>query len=77
MVKFNRSMFKTNTYEAKGASAGWANGSLKNSGKESQPYNVIAIGSQDQTITVWTTTSARALFVAKHFFSQSVVDLSF
>ncbi|KAJ0714807.1 putative transcription factor WD40-like family [Helianthus annuus] len=79
VVKFNHSMFKrnpTNTHEAKGASAGWANGSSKNSGKESQPYNVIAIGSQDRTITVWTTASARPLFVAKHFFTQSVVDLS-
>ncbi|KAK1429195.1 hypothetical protein QVD17_11400 [Tagetes erecta] len=79
VVKFNHSMFKrnpTNTQEAKGASAGWANGSSKNSGKEAQPYNVIAIGSQDRTITVWTTASARPLFVAKHFFSQSVVDLS-
>ncbi|KAI3822775.1 hypothetical protein L1987_10373 [Smallanthus sonchifolius] len=79
VVKFNHSMFKrhpTNNHEAKGASAGWANGSSKNSGKESQPYNVIAIGSQDRTITVWTTASARPLFVAKHFFSQSVVDLS-
>lgn len=79
VVKFNHSMFKrnlANTQEAKGASAGWANGSSKNGGKESQPYNVIAIGSQDRTITVWTTASARPLFVAKHFFSQSVVDLS-
>ncbi|KAJ0480513.1 putative transcription factor WD40-like family [Helianthus annuus] len=79
VVKFNHSMFKrnpTNTHDAKGASAGWANGSSKNSGKESQPYNVIAIGSQDRTITVWTTASARPLFVAKHFFTQSVVDLS-
>ncbi|KAK9079152.1 hypothetical protein SSX86_000822 [Deinandra increscens subsp. villosa] len=79
VVKFNHSMFKrnsTNTHEAKGASAGWVNGSSKNNGKESQPYNVIAIGSQDRTITVWTTASARPLFVAKHFFSQSVVDLS-
>ncbi|KAL8217141.1 hypothetical protein R6Q57_023978 [Mikania cordata] len=79
VVKFNHSMFKrnpTNTHEAKGASAGWVNGSTKNSGKESQPYNVIAIGSQDRTITVWNTASARPLFVAKHFFSQSVVDLS-
>ncbi|XP_076896466.1 protein HIRA-like isoform X1 [Bidens hawaiensis] len=79
VVKFNHSMFKrnpTNTHDVKGASAGWANGSSKNSGKESQPYNVIAIGSQDRTITVWTTASARPLFVAKHFFTQSVVDLS-
>nr|XP_043613664.1 protein HIRA [Erigeron canadensis] len=79
VVKFNHSMFKrnpTNTQEAKGGSAGWANGVSKNGGKESQPYNVIAIGSQDRTITVWTTASARPLIVAKHFFLQSVVDLS-
>ncbi|KAI3706479.1 hypothetical protein L6452_24259 [Arctium lappa] len=79
VVKFNHSMFRrnsTNAQEPKSASAGWANGFSKNGGKESQPYNVIAIGSQDRTITVWTTASARPLFVAKHFFSQSVVDLS-
>ncbi|MQL76111.1 hypothetical protein Taro_008489 [Colocasia esculenta] len=79
VVKFNHSMFRKNFpngQEAKGASAGWANGSLKSAAKELQPYNVIAIGSQDRTITVWTTASARPLFVAKHFFSQSVVDLS-
>lgn len=79
VVKFNHSMFKrnpTNTHEQKATSGGWANGFSKNNGKESQPYNVIAIGSQDRTITVWTTASARPLFVAKHFFSQSVVDLS-
>ncbi|KAI3692127.1 hypothetical protein L6452_31936 [Arctium lappa] len=51
-------------------------GFQRTGGKESQPYNAIAIGSQDRTITVWTTASARPLFVAKHFFSQSVVDLS-
>ncbi|XP_023756862.1 protein HIRA [Lactuca sativa] len=79
VVKFNHSMFKrnpTNTLDGKATSGGWANGFSKNNGKESQPYNVIAIGSQDRTITVWTTASARPLFVAKHFFSQSVVDLS-
>ncbi|CAI9105597.1 OLC1v1004559C7 [Oldenlandia corymbosa var. corymbosa] len=78
VVKFNHSMFKRNTSNAqdlKVASLGWANGSAKG-GKDSQPYNVIAIGSQDRTITVWTTASPRPLFVAKHFFSQSVVDLS-
>ncbi|CAA6660695.1 unnamed protein product [Spirodela intermedia] len=62
--------------EPKVPPAGWTNGSTKNASKELQPYNVIAIGSQDRTITVWTTASARPLFVAKHFFSQSVVDLS-
>lgn len=79
MVKFNHSMFKRNTgnaQEGKSAALGWANGAAKSVGKESQPYNVIAIGSQDRTITVWTTASPRPLFVAKHFFAQSVVDLS-
>ncbi|CAN4119486.1 unnamed protein product [Withania somnifera] len=79
VVKFNHSMFRrnlANVQEVKTASLGWSNGSSKSGGKESQPYNVIAIGSQDRTITVWTTASPRPLFVAKHFFSQSVVDLS-
>lgn len=40
------------------------------------PYNVIAMGSQDCNITVWTTASPRPVFVGKHFFSQSVVDLT-
>ncbi|KAA8550176.1 hypothetical protein F0562_001860 [Nyssa sinensis] len=79
VVKFNHSMFKrnfSNAQEVKAAPVGWTNGASKTGGKESQPYNVIAIGSQDRTITVWTTAGARPLFVAKHFFSQSVVDLS-
>lgn len=79
VVKFNHSMFRRNSanaQEVKNASLGWSNGSSKSGGKESQPYNVIAIGSQDRTITVWTTASPRPLFVAKHFFAQSVVDLS-
>ncbi|XVE79279.1 hypothetical protein DITRI_Ditri14bG0045000 [Diplodiscus trichospermus] len=79
VVKFNHSMFRrnaANSQEAKATPVGWANGANKIGGKESQPYNVIAIGSQDRTITVWTTASPRPLFVAKHFFSQSVVDLS-
>lgn len=80
VVKFNHSMFRRNissSPEAKAASMGWTNGSsLKTGDKELQPYNIIAIGSQDRTITVWTTASPRPLFVAKHFFSQSVVDLS-
>ena len=79
VVKFNHSMFRrnsTNAQEVKSASVGWSNGASKTGGKESQPYNVIAIGSQDRTITVWTTASPRPLFVAKHFFTQSVVDLS-
>ncbi|KAJ6816368.1 protein HIRA isoform X1 [Iris pallida] len=79
VVKFNHSMFRknfTNGQEVKVAASGWTNGASKAVSKEQQPYNVIAIGSQDRTITVWTTASARPLFVAKHFFSQSVVDLS-
>ncbi|XP_044482710.1 protein HIRA-like isoform X2 [Mangifera indica] len=79
VVKFNHSMFRRNSsdlQEVKAGPVGWTNGPSKIGGKESQPYNVIAIGSQDRTITVWTTASPRPLFVAKHFFSQSVVDLS-
>ncbi|CAL5090281.1 unnamed protein product [Urochloa decumbens] len=79
VVKFNNSMFRknlSNGQDTKAVPAGWANGASKTSTKEQQPYNIIAIGSQDRTITVWTTASARPLFVAKHFFSQSVVDLS-
>lgn len=79
VVKFNHSMFRRNlttSQEAKAAPVGWTNGASKTGGKEPQPYNVIAIGSQDRTITVWTTASPRPLFVAKHFFTQSVVDLS-
>ncbi|KAL9275948.1 HIRA-like protein [Drosera capensis] len=79
VVKFNHSMFRrssSNSQDLKASSGGWANGASKAGGKESLPYNVIAIGSQDRTITVWTTASPRPLFVAKHFFSQSVVDLS-
>ncbi|KAF9595055.1 hypothetical protein IFM89_036514 [Coptis chinensis] len=79
VVKFNHSMFRRNnssSQETKAAPVGWSNGTSKIAAKESHPYNVIAIGSQDRTITVWTTASARPLFVAKHFFSQSVVDLS-
>ncbi|KAE9616739.1 hypothetical protein Lal_00034826 [Lupinus albus] len=79
VVKFNHSMFRrnsSNSQEVKSAPVGWANGVSKTESKEPQPYNVIAIGSQDRTITVWTTASPRPLFVAKHFFTQSVVDLS-
>ncbi|KAL2536132.1 histone chaperone HIRA [Forsythia ovata] len=79
VAKFNHSMFRRNSSNAqdlKTASLGWSNGSSKTEGKDLQPYNVIAIGSQDRTITVWTTASPRPLFVAKHFFTQSVVDLS-
>ncbi|XP_020238130.1 protein HIRA isoform X2 [Cajanus cajan] len=79
VVKFNHSMFRrnlTNAQESKSVPVGWTNGASKTGSKEPQPYNVIAIGSQDRTITVWTTASPRPLFVAKHFFTQSVVDLS-
>lgn len=77
VVKFNHSMFRRNSaQDPKALSGGCANGAFKSGGKESAPYNVIAIGSQDRTITVWTTASPRPLFVAKHFFTQSVVDLS-
>ncbi|KAE8656743.1 Protein HIRA [Hibiscus syriacus] len=80
VVKFNHSIFRrnfANSQEVKApAPVVWASGAAKIGGNESQPYNVIAIGSQDRTITVWTTASPRPLFVAKHFFGQSVVDLS-
>ncbi|XP_054811410.1 protein HIRA isoform X3 [Prosopis cineraria] len=79
VVKFNHSMFRrnsSNAQEVKAVPVGWSNGASKTGSKEPQPYNVIAIGSQDRTITVWTTASPRPLFVAKHFFTQSVVDLS-
>ncbi|CAA2966139.1 HIRA isoform X1 [Olea europaea subsp. europaea] len=79
VAKFNHSMFRRNSSNAqdlKSASLGWSNGSSKIAGKELQAYNVIGIGSQDRTITVWTTASPRPLFVAKNFFTQSVVDLS-
>ncbi|KAL8496382.1 hypothetical protein ACS0TY_020191 [Phlomoides rotata] len=79
VAKFNHSMFRKNLSNSPGiktASVGWANGSAKSEGKDLLPYNVIAIGSQDRTITVWTTASPRPLFVAKHFFTQSVVDLT-
>ncbi|KAL7115983.1 hypothetical protein ACP275_04G215200 [Erythranthe tilingii] len=79
VARFNHSMFRrsfSNSHDVKTSSAGWSNGSSKTEGKDLQPYNVIAIGSQDRTITVWTTASPRPLFVAKHFFTQSVVDLT-
>ncbi|XP_027346087.1 protein HIRA-like isoform X2 [Abrus precatorius] len=79
VVKFNHSMFRrdfSNAQEVKSVPVGWVNGASKTGSKEPQPYNVIAIGSQDRTITVWTTASPRPLFVAKHFFTLSVVDLS-
>ncbi|KAG4974322.1 hypothetical protein JHK87_031143 [Glycine soja] len=73
VVKFNNSMFRRNFYnaqEVKSVDVGWANGASKTGSKEPQPYNVIAIGSQDRTITVWTTASPCPLFVAKHFFTK-------
>ncbi|KAK4760566.1 hypothetical protein SAY87_005459 [Trapa incisa] len=79
VVKFNHSMFRRDlngSQDANMTSLGWTNGASKTGGKEFEPYDVIAIGSQDRTVTVWTTANARPLFVAKHFFTQSVVDLS-
>lgn len=79
VVKFNNSMFRKNASNGKEVNTvptGWSNGTSNTAEKDMQPYNVIAIGSQDRTITVWTTASARPLIVAKHYFSQSVVDLS-
>lgn len=66
------------------AAAGAGNGVVSGAGangsssktKEAVPYNVIAIGSQDCCISVWTTGSPRPVFIGKHFFQQSVVDLS-
>ncbi|XP_047317043.1 protein HIRA isoform X2 [Impatiens glandulifera] len=79
VVKFNHSMFKRSSSDcsdSKPLHVGWSNGTSKTGEKDAQSFNVIAIGSQDRTITVWTTASPRPLFVAKHFFTQSVVDLS-
>ncbi|KAJ3681559.1 hypothetical protein LUZ60_016048 [Juncus effusus] len=78
VVKFNHTLFLKagGTGGLDSVAGGWTNGKGTAGGESHQPYNVIAIGSQDRTITVWTTASARPLFVAKHFFSQSVVDLS-
>ncbi|KAJ6739346.1 MEMBER OF THE HIR1 FAMILY OF WD-REPEAT PROTEINS [Salix koriyanagi] len=47
VVKFNHSMFRrnfANAQQVKAAQVGWTNGASKIGGKESQPYNVIAIG---------------------------------
>ncbi|KAF3771937.1 HIRA protein [Nymphaea thermarum] len=85
-VKFNHSMFRktyANGSDPRVDSIGWSNGASKSTereqtskttSKESVPYNVIAIGSQDCTITVWTTASPRPLFVAKHYFTQKSPD---
>lgn len=81
-VRFNHSLFRKQSQmgvsdnENGRGETGLANGSSKSMSKDSVPYNVIAMGSQDCSITVWTTTSARPVFVGKHFFTQSVVDLS-
>ncbi|KAI5062273.1 hypothetical protein GOP47_0022812 [Adiantum capillus-veneris] len=83
-VKFNQSLFCKqpqrdieNGKLGLGGEHGLANGSVKQpTSKDSLAYNVIAMGSQDCSITVWTTTSVRPVFVGKHFFTQSVVDLS-
>nr|XP_024398569.1 protein HIRA-like isoform X2 [Physcomitrium patens] len=84
-VRFNHSMFRKvkktsvdGTVDGVGngaASWGGANGTSSKT-KELAPYNVIAIGSQDCCISVWTTGSPRPVFIGKHFFQQSVVDLS-
>ncbi|KAG6548535.1 hypothetical protein Mapa_010023 [Marchantia paleacea] len=69
-VRYNHSMFRKAPDSKKNGGANDA------SGGDSAPYNVIAMGSQDCNITVWTTASPRPVFVGKHFFTQSVVDLS-
>lgn len=61
---------------ANGTGPGVALNGASAKSKESLPYNVIAIGSQDCCISVWTTGSPRPVFIGKHFFQQSVVDLS-
>ncbi|KAJ7568686.1 hypothetical protein O6H91_01G044100 [Diphasiastrum complanatum] len=86
-VRFNHSVFRKQPQsdstgsmpglEANNlAQAAIANGGSKGPSKEASVYNVIALGSQDCYITVWTTASPRPVFVGKHFFNQSVVDLS-
>eukprot|EP01018_Ginkgo_biloba_P012645 Gb_02983 [translate_table: standard] len=82
-VKFNHSMFRKHHVNGSEVvdhqqieASGRPNGALKSVSREMLPYNVIAMGSQDCSITVWTTASPRPIFVGKHFFSQSVVDLS-
>lgn len=86
-VRFNHSLFRKQPQHAgtdsesgrtgNSSQVVLANGGLKHTANELlSPYNVIAMGSQDCSITVWTTTSARPVFVGKHFFTQSVVDLS-
>jgi hypothetical protein len=59
-----------------GASTGTVVNGTSSKPKDALPYNVIAIGSQDCCISVWTTGSPRPVFIGKHFFTQSVVDLS-
>ncbi|KAJ7559671.1 hypothetical protein O6H91_04G095700 [Diphasiastrum complanatum] len=83
-VRFNHSVFRKQPQsdtlqgsEANNVTQGaFANGASKSLSKEAPMYNVIAMGSQDCYITVWTTASSRPVFVGKHFFSQSIVDLS-
>lgn len=83
-VRFNQSLFSKQPQmdnesgkSGCGVENGVANGNVKQPNpKDLAPYNVIAMGSQDCSITVWTTTSSRPVFVGKHFFMQSVVDLS-
>jgi len=59
-----------------GVSTGTVVNGTSSKPKDALPYNVIAIGSQDCCISVWTTGSPRPVFIGKHFFTQSVVDLS-
>lgn len=76
VVKFNHLMFRAKPGNNAQQANGWSNGATRAVEGELGPYNVVAIGSQDRTITVWTTLWKRPLFVARHFFRQSVVDLS-
>ncbi|KAH9573919.1 hypothetical protein CY35_01G027300 [Sphagnum magellanicum] len=85
-VRFNHSMFRKQVHRSpdgkegadagNGASTGTVVNGTSSKPKDALPYNVIAIGSQDCCISVWTTGSPRPVFIGKHFFTQSVVDLS-
>jgi protein HIRA/HIR1 len=87
-VRFNHSMFRKQIHRlpsdgkegatdtGNGAAAGTVINGASSKSKDALPYNVIAIGSQDCCISVWTTGSPRPVFIGKHFFTQSVVDLS-
>jgi protein HIRA/HIR1 len=80
-VTFENSWIQVKKTSSDEATSGAGNGVVGANGsssskKEPAPYNVIAIGSQDCCISVWTTGSPRPVFIGKHFFQQSVVDLS-